>query len=384
MKKEGCHKPYDKTGHYGGHSGPYHGSNGHHHHQYDHHGYDKNGKCMHSNGCHSPYDPTGHYGGHHGPYHSSNGGHHNHGHHLGHGAPGHVHHHAHKVTDKDGKKHSHFVHHSHPQHGAGFYKNLHMPTKYHLYCFKGYESSTCEYEYTCDPTKFPSWVRTNDDETNPSNDNQPPFCIKKELNDGKCDTNDNGGNKWKETWEHLKHIDYDGHVHHGQHMGEHEVLFHYFEHHYKNHEHHYGNKHAYDQHGYDKYGKCMLPEGCPHPYGSNNGHHYGSNNDNYKPPADYKPPHYDGSNDGSNNGMYDSHGYNKYGECMIPEGCDKPYDPTGSYADDDGKKKKNKKDKKNKQDNPNKAAKKAKKAAKKAKKKAKKNKKAAARGEVVA
>merc|ERR1712187_959989 len=195
----------------------------------------------------------------------------------------------------------------------------------------------------------------------------PPFCIKKELNDGKCDTNDNGGNKWKETWEHLKHIDYDGHVHHGQHMGEHEVLFHY-----------------YDHHGYDKYGKCMLPEGCPHPYGSNNGHHYGSDNDNYKPPADYKPPHYDGSNDGSNNGMYDKHGYNKYGECMIPEGCDKPYDPTGSYADDDGKKKKNKKDKKNKQDNPNKAAKKAKKAAKKAKKKAKKNKKAAARGEVVA
>merc|ERR1712130_385650 len=215
--------------------------------------------------------------------HGSNAGHHNHGHHLGHGAPGHVHHHAHEIKDKDGKKHSHFVHHSHPQHGPGFYKNLHEKTKYHLFCFKGYESNTCEYEYTCDPTKFPSWMPSNEDESNPSNDNQPPFCIKAELNKGKCDSNDNGGNKWKETWEHLKHIDFDGHVHHGQHMGEHEVLFHYFEHHYEDHDHHYGNEHAYDQHGYDSNGKCMLSNGCPPKYGSNNGHHYGSNNDNYNP-----------------------------------------------------------------------------------------------------
>merc|ERR1712130_486380 len=94
--------------------GGHYGSDGGHGH-YDSHGYDSNGKCMHSNGCHHPYDPTGHYGGHHGPYHGSNNGHHHHNNYDGHKNPYHSndHHHGHYHGSNPGHYHGSNNHHHH-------------------------------------------------------------------------------------------------------------------------------------------------------------------------------------------------------------------------------------------------------------------------------
>ena len=83
---------------------------------------------------------------------------HGHGHHHGHGYHGHHH------GDYHGHHHGHHHHH---YASNGFYTALHAITKCKLTCNPGFVSSTCTYEFSCDPTTFPSWGPGN----------EPAMCV---------------------------------------------------------------------------------------------------------------------------------------------------------------------------------------------------------------